>query len=353
MEQVISQTIEEELTKGLEEEAKDKVLSLKNIIKSITMEINAIAKSKYISTIKNDNKRKSQRLLKALDEKYVSTYSQDLKDNIELIDKITNLYFLTEQFFAVLGVIVQPRFLMTYDDGEHYFRKDFEQLLVKNASEYLKIEEDGHGRGTFGLRFKASSVIEQMKQQIENDKKAEQIAKDLHQHFIVFTSPYTRYSEQTGWKMNAGVAREAFERHLENLHKTLPNEFDPSCEIESEGRRWVMYRYSSGSDPYFTGPDTNLSQVKAENASLVSDIATVLNTAKYIIEYGESVSVEQLKQLLKTKGAGEIKTFSREIWNGLEERVQNEVLTAFGEDLGLATTGTKVGKNISIIGQKN
>ena len=59
MEQVISQTIEEELTKGLEEEAKDKVLSLKNIIKSITMEINAIAKSKYISTIKNDNKRKS------------------------------------------------------------------------------------------------------------------------------------------------------------------------------------------------------------------------------------------------------------------------------------------------------
>ena len=40
---------------------------------------------------------------------------------------------------------------------------------------------------------------------------------------------------------------------------------------------------SMGRDAYYTGPDTSLSQVKRQNASLISDMNTVLYTIQTIL----------------------------------------------------------------------
>jgi hypothetical protein len=69
-------------------------------------------------------------------------------------------------------------------------------------------------------------------------------------------------AEKKGANINHGVVREAFELHLENLHNSLEDSENyqfKNCRMESVGKRWILYRYASGSDPYFTGPDTMFS----------------------------------------------------------------------------------------------
>ena len=138
------------------------------------------------------------------------------------------------------------------------------------------------------------------------------------------------------WQMKE---TERFERHLENLHRSAgigPYDFQ-ECKMESVGQRWVLYRQSSGSDPYFTGPDTEGSQIKAENASLVGNIDTVLNTARFILLEAEgkiNISQEQIKAALEVKSLDQINTFSEKLWNNLSKTAQDIVRKSFGTKTG-------------------
>lgn len=335
MEQQISEAIMSELSQGLSEDAGIDIQELKSIVAKIQIEMNTIKKTNIVSSVRHSRQGKAQRLLKYLSNINKAGYNQEImQDNQNcqtIIASITKLYFLTEEFFALRGVISRPKFMMTAvdDTKKMYFRKDFEPELLENSENYLRIERVASARGnSFGLRFAGDSVMQQMKNTIANNKEEAQIAKALYEHYQAFTKPYREW----GGKVNEGVMREAFELHLENLHASLNTDgsFNSACDMESEGRRWVMYRYASGSDPYFTGPDTALSQVKAENASLVSNIDTVLNTAEFIIQQGLSISTENLKAALKTRSNDEIKDFSTKIWTTLEQNVQEEIMTALG-----------------------
>jgi hypothetical protein len=52
---------------------------------------------------------------------------------------------------------------------------------------------------------------------------------------------------------------------------------------------------SSGREPYYTGPDTALAQVKNANASIISNADTVLNTLQTVLTLvsTEAPSVEE------------------------------------------------------------
>lgn len=342
MEKQIAEAIASELASGTEEESQGRILRLRQIINEIKQEMEKIRKTNIITSLKNARKGKAQRLLKYLDNVNKAQYDEEIMESNEnceiIIQSITRLYFLTEEFFALRNVINRPKFTMTAIDksSKMYFRKDFEAELLNNGADYLRIERVASARGkSFGLRFTGDSVMAQMKKTIAENKQEAETAKQLYRHYQAFTEPYTSW----GGKVNEGVMREAFEMHLENLHKSLgANGKFVECDMESEGRRWVMYRQASGSDPYFTGPDTALSQVKASNASLVSNIDTVLNTAEFIVQEGLRINTADLKAALRTKGSDEIHNFSSTIWKHLSESVQNEIIQAMGGSTAVTKT---------------
>lgn len=339
MEEVIQQAITSELGAALNKEAGPHLSRLKEIIKEINKHIEILRSSNISTLVEHTNREKAGRLLKHLDEKYVSVYTTELKQDTRkqqiVIDSITKLYFLTEEFFVLKGAISKPKFTMTYSDSQSgmYYRQEFE-IGVGD----LKVNEDSHQK--IQLRFQTQSVLEKMKAVIKDNEIEQENAKKLYKHFMTFTEPYQEY-KRAGNYSGRGIWREAFELHLENLHKSYvygtEKEFNPNCQMESVAHRWVLYKYASGNDPYFTGPDTALSQVKAENASLITDIDTVLNAAAYIVKWGEEVSTTDLSQMLKTKGANEINTFAKNIWETLSKEIQDEIVAIMGSNLGLSS----------------
>lgn len=149
--------------------------------------------------------------------------------------------------------------------------------------------------------------------------------------------------------MNLGVAIEAFERHLENLkHVPLPGVEMESSDIESEGYRWVLYKMSSGSTPYYLGPDTALSQMKAQNASIVSDINTIVMTIQGILTIVNS-NFKEIKPSLdnlfieKLKTSNTIESMPGKIWDGITDDVRQEILNAIG------ASGFSIEKNLIVI----
>lgn len=327
MEEKITKVIQSELAEGVEQESSKRILRLGEIVKEINTQMENIKKTNIITSLKNNNKSKAQRLLRYLDNVNTATYNKEIIENEVnseiIIQSITKLYFLTEEFFALRNVINRPKFMMTAIDKESgmYFRKDFEIELLENGSKYLAPEQSSKGNG-ISLRFQKNAIIEQMKKIIKENEQEVETAKQLYEHYKAFTEPYFRDERNS----NEGIAREAFERHLENLHKSLGKDGKfVECNMESEGRRWILYRQSSGSDPYFTGPDTALSQVKAANASLISNINTVLNTAEFIVQEGLKINSANLKNALRTKGEDEIRDFSKKLWDSLSSNVQKEI----------------------------
>lgn len=334
MEEKISKVAQEKMEKALSDEISQQISNIQGIVKAIEKELKTIEKINIISLVENTNQEKSQRLLKSLDKIYTSNYDKkivkNLKNKTEIINSITKLYFLTEEYFVKRKVIKNPNFIMTATTPSGlYIRKEFTEELLKNdASNFLDFQENRDGG--VGLRFKSSSVLEKMKESIQNDNKELEFSKKLYEHYQNFIEPYQKYEEKGG-NINEGVCREAFELHLEQLHKSqLEKKEFKNCRMESVAKRWIKYRVSSGSDPYFTGPDTALSQVKSENAALVGDIKTILNTARFIVMEGNTIGKKKLQGKLKTKSVNEIKTFSKSLWSFLDEDVKEDILKELG-----------------------
>ena len=331
----VNNVVEKETIKAVNQEVTKQITSIHSLIQTIKSEIDKLKQLEMLNLIRNENKQKAQRFLKDLDEKSLSEYeraqSLDTAQKHQYIQIITNLYFFTEQFLVQTGVIKESRFLMTYVSNGMYIRQDLGKILQSNPSQFLEINRES-GSSTFGLRFKASSVSQQLLNSIKDNEKEIKKAQELYAHFNLFTRPYWTYHQHntTGWKINKGVAREAFERHLESLHANLDTETSlQNCRMENVGKRWVMYRESSGSDPYFTGPDTLLSQVKAENASLISNVDTVINTALFILQYEKkAIDIQELEKRVNTSSS--LKNFSKDLWMGLSDTVKNQIETELG-----------------------
>ena len=207
---------------------------------------------------------------------FQSTQSDALSDkNAKIFYK---LYKISEDLLSQLNLIKKVSFTFTYiDDEGNYYRAT--NLKDVNIKYYLESREEGK---YVSLRLKEAAMRQKIKKKYNND---------LNKHFQEFSEPYYLYQSNNshGWRMNKGVVAEAFERHWEELTHSLDNlENGNPNHYGSEGHRWYLYRLSSGSDPYYTGPDTALSQVKNANASLLSDVNTCLRAceALFRIEAG-------------------------------------------------------------------
>ena len=272
-------------------------------------------------------------------EEGITFINKEEVNNGEIATQILKAYFLTEKILENLGLIHHVNYTFTYIDSQNnYYRASNLNLLANSDAYYLEERE-----GVYALRLRESAVSAMIKG--DNLNKSTDL---INEHYQFFSRPYWDYdrNNKTGWKVNKGVVAEAFERHWEQLrHSIDQSSFDNSengDDLKSVGYRWVLYRLSSGSDPYYTGPDTALSQVKNANASIVSNVDTVLNTIMLIktlmeskVSKGEVEKIDQNLDKLFNQSSEKL-TISRKIWDGINDTVKQEIIAA------LKGTGVKI-----------
>lgn len=259
------------------------------------------------------------------------------KDDIKKI--IFEAYEITSLILQDLELIRKIENVVSFiDDDYNYIRLE----NFKFNAEYMYLNPTASRRGkNYGLRLQSSKFQQQIL-----EAKQQQNYEIINNHFHRFIKPFIDYEEsnKTGWKINKGVLAETFQRHWQKNHSnyiqgSLPDDF------ESIGERWWMYRESSGSDPYFTGPDTDIAQVKNINASLISNVNTVINTIKGILlligeKNFQQISEENIEKIFKQK---DIKpSISKKIYEGMNEKGKREIERVmkeiFGEDAHLSLT---------------
>lgn len=282
---------------------------------------------------------KSSKLSDLLDQKGNKIIIQEETDKDKVVNQLLEGYHLTSIILQELNIIRKVDYTITYIDSKGVFHR---LGNVEVTPDMVRLEAASKGRG-YSLRLQ-QSVIKAKMDAAKIDSNAEDI---LNKHFQLYAKPFFDYDahNKTGWHVNKGVVAEAFERHWEKLQHSMdrPEQIQPT-DIESIGARWWIYRMSSGSDPYFTGPDTLFAQVKNANASLIDNLNTVINTIDAILLLVDATNnVSEL--LMKAKKAFQANpqkmNISRKIWDGLEEDLRQEILASVG------ATGTKQkGNNI-------
>lgn len=193
----------------------------------------------------------------------------------QIINLSYEAYELTMSILSDLRYITNVNVSFVHNTKTKYARATNLSIPVGDASKYFHLEvQDG------ALRLRTTST--QMRKTIVEEAQSHAIAsKIVEQHYQHFIQPYI---SRDGWKPNWGVVAEAFERHWEMLSHSLekPESIKPG-DVGSVGDRWVLYRLSSGNDPFYTGPDTEMSQVKNTRASILSDLSTLINAMQAII----------------------------------------------------------------------
>ena len=114
---------------------------------------------------------------------------------------------------------------------------------------------------------------------------------DITLHYNTFMDVLQQtYNGQTklpNSKINAGVIAEAFERHLQKVHAAaLASNGDISIEAQydwSVDEAWRLVRQSLGNDPWYTGGDVGMTQVK--NIGKGNVRLTQFNTIEDIVNF--------------------------------------------------------------------
>ena len=231
----------------------------------------------------------------------------------QLMDAIIKAYKGILEILAEIKIINKVSFSLSYISNNYLYARLDGDLSLENFS----LQKTAKSKGAkYAIRINQASL----KEKIEEAKRNENFQK-LNSHFQNYIQMFRDYEAQqingTRWKINKGVLAETFERHLENQGGAqLFNDMD----FESKGRRWTMYRQSSGSDPFWTGPDTKYAQVKTTKASLISNIDTVVN-ALYgmiqIMKHPDELNEEILNNIFKQKNVeNEISSMA---WDALDD----------------------------------
>ena len=249
--------------------------------------------------------------------------------NKELIlQDMFEAYHLTSKILQQLGLISEVKYTFTFiDNNGNFMRADNLTLDIHD----VKLEQASRGRG-YSIRLQQEAI----KAKINASAVSKETDAKVNMHFQKFAKPFYDHEKNssTNWKINKGVLAETFERHWENLQHNIENLHGfKDSDIESVGTRWWMYRESSSSNPYFTGPDTMYSQVKNANASFIDNINTILNTMTAIIQITENANnipnlVQKLEKAFLT--SPQKKSIGEKIWKDLDLKTQEEIMKKLG-----------------------
>lgn len=257
---------------------------------------------------------------------------KNIKDLVKIGNFIFEAYELTSQILQDLNIIDPVTYTVTYSSksGNNFMRQS--NFTISPEDLQYEIRGKSKGQEILVIRLKQSVIRQKL---LKSQSGLERQWVNLH--YQNFVSPYKEAQKKSsrGWKVNWGVASEAFERHWEELFHSIDKPI-MSNDFGSIGHIWQLYKQSSGSDPYYTGPDTALAQVKNANASIISNADTVLNTLQAVLKLittkvDASAAAELKNQYLQAfKQKPEKKQISEDIWEAIDETARNELLNAFG-----------------------
>ena len=234
-------------------------------------------------------------------------------------------YMITSKILQELGIINPVDYTFTYNGPSGFMRA--KNLYIDPKKDLIY---EVH-RGALVMRLKESNI----KNKILENQASHNIAW-VAEHYSKFMKPLKEAESKGKFKINQGVASEAFERHWEELQHQI--EYENQDDFGGVGKIWYLYRISSGNDPYYTGPDTATSQVKNANASIISNADTVLNTIQAVLKlvYTKTNNAEEA-QILKAQYAksfaqkrSETQKISKDIWDSVDKDVQKMIMEQFG-----------------------
>ena len=264
---------------------------------------------------------KRSKLAPLIDQKGKKIIIKDDKKDL-ITQQILDAYYLTSEILQQLNLINNVDYVFTYiDDNGNYQRLGNIHLTIND----VRLEAASSKRGYYSLRLKQSSLL--AKQKTEEEKRKDII---INRHFQKFAEPFYEHEKKGSWRVNKGVLAETFERHWENLNHSFENLNIPSgdTDIESVGKRWLMYRQSSGNAAYYTGPDTMYAQVKNANASFVDNLNTVLNTMEAVLAITDPTKeIPNLAESLKKafQASPDKQSMNKKIWDALSDTVRAEI----------------------------
>ena len=278
-------------------------------------------------------------------------YNKEDKSKDVIIEKnILEAYHLTSIILQELGFIDKVLYTFTYIDSKGNYHRAGNMELKLDA---VKVEAASSKRGYVSLRLQEAIIRQQIASKTTEET---QIAINNHyQHFVQMYYDYEEHNN-TGWKVSnkRGILAEVFERHWENMHHSIDGSIDQfhknsiGNDLESEGRRWLMFKESSGNAPYYTGPDTLYSQVKNANASLIDNVNTVLNAMDAVIKIvDDNTNISNLAIKLKrafTASESNDK-FSKAIWDDLTEDVKQQIIEEVAALKGVSANDIEVRRN--------
>ena len=342
----------------------------------------------------------------------IKQYSADLSNLIQYFDN-TGLFFQTQERTSRLQNIIQELAQnnssknLNYDFNKSLQNYKEEELKLNLVKSYLLIEALGNELGfithtsftffntaSFSSDFRKTvnfdynneddiKKLTNMVKLVKNSKNGLQlkfhqaeianlIGKNkensfdilLREHYQNFIKPFQEYenNNKTGWQINQGVAVEAFERHLEQTKEIgidgngnyyfIKKPSHSNRHLKSNGDRWGLYIASSGSDPFWTGPDTKYSQVKGSGSALIGNITSIRNalqlwqnflTYQYVSNADANRTIKRIKSELSQSPA------PKEINDKIYDEITKDTKEVFkGLNIKNATGFTKT-KNAVII----
>lgn len=244
--------------------------------------------------------------------------------NTIIIQKLLQSYNLIDEIAAALKLInIAPQLNLYYTNSKGQVHRIANLTAVVNKMEdYIVMET--RSRGT-RLKFDQQKLINFLEQK---ENRNEDLDQDVTEHYNHFLQIFAQS------KVNQGIVIEAFERHW-NLAKHLST--SPTENI-TKTEAWYLYGLSKGNDAFYTGGDTEDAQIKALNASIISNINTILNAMESLLGLLKSSTSKQnaqetialYKQAFKQQEKDALAYLENDIIKDLDneilERLQNGTL---------------------------
>ena len=339
-----------------EEEKKAKIAKIKQYSADLS---NLIQYSRLQNIIQELAQNNSSKNLNYDFNKSLQNYKEE-----ELKLNLVKSYLLIEALGNELGFITHTSFTFFNTAS---FSSDFRKTVnfdyhneddIKKLANMVKLVKNSKNGG-LQLKFHQAEIANLIGKNKENS-----FDTLLREHYQNFIQPFQEYENKnkTGWQINRGVAVEAFERHLEQTKEIgidengnyyfIKKPSNSNRHLKSKGYRWGLYLASSGSDPFWTGPDTKYSQVKGSGSALIGNITSIRNalqlwqnflTYQYISNADANRIIKRIKSELSQSSA------PKEINDKLYDEITKDTKEVFkGLNIKNATGFTKT-KNAIII----
>lgn len=321
----LAKQISEEALKEKKERIRTNINNLKIIknflIQHKVLKQSTIGKSSSLASFLNQYKRGIK-----------LTLNEQINDAEWLViaQKIAEAYEITSILLSDLNFHNPVSMVLYYQDKDYGMQRIQNFKLTPEMIDYEFRGKTSQKNQYMRLKLNVTTIRQEIASLTQIKQKYQQ---NISNHYEAFRKLLTP-KRGSKWQPNEGIVVEAFERHWEKIHEQTEEFIN---DVLTRKEVWALYVLSSSNAPYYSGADTDNAQVKALNASLISNVNTVLNTMEsLILLFEQEVSPQEVPVLLnsyyKAFSAREDKTtISKKLQDAMGKQLTKEVQNYFAK----------------------